>query len=59
MYMCNYSDEEHQINTGIKNYKSLNCCMWYMFTESEFLSEEDEKYAGVLALMQNEDDTGK
>ncbi|XP_022332673.2 threonine aspartase 1-like [Crassostrea virginica] len=27
------------------------------FLESEFLSEEDEKYAGVLALMQNEDDT--
>lgn len=31
----------------------------FILTESEFLSEEEEKYAGVLALVHNEDNTGK
>jgi hypothetical protein len=29
-----------------------------IFTESEFLEGEMEKLAGVLALVQNEDETG-
>lgn len=31
----------------------------FILTESEFLSEEEEKFAGVLALVHNEDNTGK
>lgn len=35
------------------------CKDTFILTESEFLSEEEEKYAGVLALVHNEDNTGK